>query len=77
MLRKGGQELIRQYQVVKVVNRFNHLSEPRFRFTVKQLISILSDDDLLKLYKVAVEHSLWGIARYCKQVLTERGISID
>jgi len=68
--------LISQLEIIHYVRTFNHLSETQFRLTVKQLISILSDDDLLKLYKVAVEHSLWGIARYCKQVLMERGIHV-
>jgi len=66
--------LITQLEIIHYVRTFNHLSEPQFRLTVKQLISILSDDDLLKLYRVAVDHSLWGIARYCKELLRQRGI---
>ena len=69
--------MIRQYDVVRETKRFTRMTEPRLRRLCYSLMEILDTSDLIKLYIVAKNYSLYGFEKKSREILLSRGINIE
>jgi len=69
--------LITQKELVLKIKRYARINEVQLRRNVHLLMTVLSNEDLLKLYNIARNRTLYGIEKKSKEILLSRGINID
>ena len=69
--------MITQKELVLKIKRYARINEVQLRRNVHLLMTVLSDEDLLKLYNIARNRTLYGIEKKSKEILLSRGINID
>ena len=69
--------MITQKELVLKIKRYARINEVQLRRNVHLLMTVLSNEDLLKLYNIARNRTLYGIEKKSKEILLSRGINID
>ena len=69
--------MITQKELVLKIKRYARINEVQLRRNVHLLMTVLSNEDLLKLYNIARNRTLYGIEKKSRELLKARGVHIE